>query len=168
MLRDKEYAERPNKTRLKLVTQHQHNLGKQLTQLNLNQLDNIPLSVYFKNAILATKKLKKGALKRQLKYISALMGEEDVPAIETALQQQNLPDQQAVAVLHQIEQWRDQLISGDKRLLNQLIQQFPRLEPQYINQLIRNALREQKQNKTPKSARVLFRYLKELEQNNSI
>jgi len=168
MLRDKEYAERPNKTRLKLVTQHQHNLGKQLTELNLKKLDSIPLSDYFRTAILAAKNLKKGALKRQLKYISALIGEEDVPAIETALQQQNLPDQQEVAIFHQVEQWRDQLITGDKQLLNQLIQQFPLIDRQYINQLIRNAVREQKQNKAPKSSRALFRYLKELAQNNSI
>jgi ribosome-associated protein len=168
MLRDKEYAERPNKTRLKLVTQHQHNLGKQLTELNLKKLDNIPLSEHFRSSILAVKKLKKGALKRQLKYISALIGAEDVPAIETALQQQNLPDQQEVAVFHQLEQWRDQLITGDKQLLNQLIQQFALIDRQYINQLIRNAVREQKHNKAPKSSRALFRYLKELEQNNSI
>lgn len=168
MLRDQEYAERPNKTRLKVVAQHQHNLGKQLTELNANILATLPISDYLRTSVLAAKKMQKGALKRQLKYIAALMSEEDVPAIEAALQQQNLPDQQAVAAFHQVEQWRDQLIAGDKQVFNQLLQQFPQIDRQYINQLIRNAVREQKHNKAPKSARALFRYLKELAQNNSV
>jgi len=168
MLRDKEYSERPNKTQLKIVTQHYHDLGKQLTQLNANKLDKITLSEHLRTTVIATRKLQRGALKRQLKYIAGLMDEEDVEAIEIALQQQNLPDKQAVDIFHQLEQWRDTLIAGDKDLLNQLIQQFTMIDRQYINQLIRNAVREKRLNKAPKSSRALFRYLKELSENNSI
>ena len=168
MFRDKEYAERPNKTQLKIETKHHYDLGRQLVALSTAKLDHIPLSEHFRHAIISAKKFQRGALKRQLKYITSLMLEEDVAAIETTLKQQNLPDQQKVAIFHQIEQWRDELIAGDKTVLNQLIQQFPNIERQYINQLIRNAVREKKLNKTPKSARLLFHYLQELVENNSV
>jgi ribosome-associated protein len=163
MFREKEYAERPNKTRLKVLKQQHHKLGKQLTELSMSQFEKIPMSAHLREAILLAKKFQKAALKRQLKYISGLMCEENVDEILMVLQQQNLPDQQEVAHFHQIEQWRDQLIAGDRKILNQLIQQFETIDRQYINQLIRNSVREKKFDKPPKSSRVLFRYLKSLE-----
>ena len=43
---------------------------------------------------------------------------------------------------------------------------FEQFERQYVGQLIRNAKKEQTQNKPPKSARLLFKYLSELQQNS--
>ena len=162
MFSDREYAERPNKTQLKLVKQHQHNLGKQLVELANSKFEKMPISDHLRAAVIEGRRFQKGALKRQLKFIASLMEEEDVEAIEAEVKRQNLPDKQAIEAFHQLEQWRDALIAGDKQLMNELFQQFSNIDRQYINQLIRNSAKEAKQNKPPKSSRALFQYLKEL------
>ena len=164
MLSDKEYAERPNKTQLKEVTKHYHNIGKQLVEMPSSKFDKIPMSDSLRGAVLEAKRFQKGALKRQLKFITGLMHKEDVTAIEVEIRRQNLPDKQAIERFHQLEQWRDSLIAGDKSLINDLIQQFTQIDRQYLNQLIRNATKETKLNKPPKSSRALFQYLKELQE----
>ena len=164
MLRDKEYAERPNKTQLKLVEQHHHNLGKQLVELANSKFEKLPISEHLRAAVLEGRRFQKGALKRQLKFIAGLMKEENIDAIELELKRQNLPDKQEVELFHQLEQWRDGLISGDKQLTNALYQRFGTIDRQHLNQLIRNAAKEAKQNKPPKSSRALFQYLKELQE----
>lgn len=166
MYSDREYAERPNKTQLKLVKQHHHNLGKQLVELANSKLEKIPVSDRLREAVLEGKRFQKGALKRQLKFISSLMDDEDVDAIEAELKRQNLPDKQAVEQFHQLEQWRDGLIAGNKQLMNELFQQFNHIDRQHLNQLIRNAIKEAKQNKPPKSSRALFQYLKTLQESS--
>jgi len=75
---------------------------------------------------------------------------------------QKQPSKQQTAELHQLEQWRDRLIDGDEKLLTELIDQFPVIDRQQIRQLVRNAGTEQKRNKPPKSARLLFKYLSEI------
>lgn len=49
--------------------------------------------------------------------------------------------------------------------MNVLVSRFENLDIQYIRQLIRNAQKEAKQEKTPKSARLLFKYLQEQQTN---
>jgi len=58
--------------------------------------------------------------------------------------------------------WRDKLIENDKNILNDIIASYPELDRQHINQLIRAAQQEKKLNKTPATARKLFKYLSEL------
>lgn len=163
MLRDKEYAERPNKTQLKEVTKYQYDIGKQLIGMANSKLIKIPMSDRLRASILDGKKFKKGALKRQLKFITSLMYDEDIEAIDTAIKQQDLPDKQEVEAFHQLEQWRDGLISGDNNVMNSVIQRFVNIDRQHLLQLIRNAEKEAKLNKPPKSSRTLFQYLKELQ-----
>lgn len=164
MLRDKEYAERPNKTQLKEVTKYQHDIGKQLIEMANSKLLKIPMSDRLRAAILDGKKFKKGALKRQLKFITSLMYDEDVEAIDVAIKHQDLPNKQEIEAFHQLEEWRDGLILGDNDVMNNVMQQFANINRQHLLQLIRNAGKEAKLNKPPKSSRALFQYLKELQE----
>ena len=49
--------------------------------------------------------------------------------------------------------------------MNEVIAQHPDIDRQHVNQLIRIANQEQKQNKPPAAARKLFKYLRDLEEN---
>ena len=51
--------------------------------------------------------------------------------------------------------------------LNEIIDFYPDVDRQHINQLIRAAIQEKKQDKAPAAARKLFKYLRELEENNN-
>ncbi|HEX7026867.1 MAG TPA: ribosome biogenesis factor YjgA, partial [Gammaproteobacteria bacterium] len=71
------------------------------------------------------------------------------------------PYREQVQAFHETEQWRDKLIAGDEALLNELVGLF-NADRQHLRQLVRNAQKEQAQNKPPRSARILFQYLMEL------
>jgi len=128
-------------------------------------LDKVPLSDTMRAAISDGKRFKRGALQRQLRRIAALMQEEDVRAITLEIQRQKQPSKQQTAELHELENWREQLIGGDRKLLSELIEQFPDIDRQHINQLIRNAKLELKRSKPPRSARLLFKYLSDIRAN---
>ncbi len=156
------YKERPNKTALKREMKILHDLGRELIELPESKFETIPLSERMYDAVFSGKKMKKAALQRQLRFISSIMNEEDVEAIQLQLKLLAQPIQQANDEFHQLEEWRDQLIAGDNELMNKLVDEIG-ADRQHIRQLIRNANKEAQQNKTPKASRLLFKYLKELQ-----
>ena len=107
----------------------------------------------------------KGARKRQLKYINGLMRKIDVQAIQEKLDKIKAKSAHAARELHQLEHWRERFLSDDKQVLSEFLQQYPDADVQYMRQLIRNAKKEIVTKKPPKSSRLLFRYLRELLEN---
>jgi len=141
-------------------------LGKQLVELPDKQLVNVPVSEKLRDAIHSAKTMKHGALSRQLKYIGNLMPNEDEVSIRKALDKLQQPHKDDVIAFHKLEEWCDKLLQGDQALLDELASKFDNFERQYVGQLIRNAKKEQTLNKPPKSARLLFKYLSELQQSS--
>jgi ribosome-associated protein len=152
-----------SKSQVKRELNELHALGRQLVELSANHFLQVPVSDKLREAVVAAKKMKMAALKRQLKFISGLMQDEDETEIRTALEQLKKPHKQEVEKFHEAEQWRDLLLQGDQELLNELVAKFENFERQHVNQLIRNAKKEQTNSKPPKSARLLFKYLSELQ-----
>jgi ribosome-associated protein len=138
-------------------------LGKKLVALPEKQLRKVPLSERLRDAIVAARTFKHGAVSRQLKYIGGLMQDENEALIRVALENLEKPHKEEVNAFHKIEEWRDQLLQGNTTLLDELAGTFARFERQYVSQLIRNAKKEQTLNKPPKSARLLFKYLSEIQ-----
>ncbi len=134
-------------------------LGKQLVELPDKQLINIPVSDQLRSAIISAKSMTHGALSRQFKFIGNLMKNEDESLIRLALEKSQQPHKDEVNEFHELEQWRDNLLQGDQALLDKLADKFENFERQHVGQLIRNAKKEHKLNKPPKSARLLFKYL---------
>ena len=164
---DKEYAIRPNKTQIKREIRALNDLGKELIALPDSSLNKIPLSEIMQQAIADGRRFSRGALQRQLRRIANLLQHEDVDAINLELTRQKQPSKHQTAEFHQLEQWRDRLIDGDERLLTELISQFSTIDRQYIRQLMRNAAREKKLEKTPKAARSLFKYLSKIKNTST-
>jgi len=159
---DSEYAIRPNKTQLKREIKVLNQLGKELIAMPDGALKKVPLSDTMRHAISDGKRFTRGALQRQLRRIAKLMEHEDIEAIQLEIERQKQPNKQQTAEFHQLEQWRDRLIGGDEKLLTELIDQYPVIDRQHIRQLVRNAALERKQEKPPKSARLLFKYLADI------
>ena len=152
-----------SKSQVKRELQELHDLGKQLVELPDAHFLQVPVSDKLREAVTAAKKMKLAALKRQLKFVSGLMQKEDEVAIRTALEKLRKPHKQKVEQFHEVEQWRDSLLEGNQELISELADKFENFERQHVNQLIRNAKKEQTNNKAPKSARLLFKYLSELQ-----
>lgn len=158
------YSVRPNKTELKREMKALHDLGRKLVELAPSRFDEVTLSSRMYDAVFMAKKLKKAALQRQLRFISGIMVEEDVDLINIQLKQIALPHQQETEAFHELEEWRDKLIAGDNELSNEIVTTL-NADRQQLRQLIRNAGKEAQQNKPPKASRLLFKYLKELQEN---
>lgn len=151
-----------SKSQIKREMHELQALGKQLVELPPKQLVEIPLSEKIRDAIVAAKTLKHGAIRRQLKYIGSLMPKEDEASIRTMLHKLQQPHKDEVKAFRELEQWRDQLLQDDQDLLNELANKFVNFDRQHIRQLIRNAKKEQEKNKPAKSARLIFKYLTEM------
>ena len=155
-------AEVKSKSQIKRELHLLHDLGKQLVALPSSRLRTLELTQQLQTAIMDARRFKRGALKRQLQYIAALMREVDAAAVQQALDGFQRPQQQEIEALHEVEAWRDALMAGDEALLDELVRRFQHADRQHLRQLVRNANRERQLNKPPKSSRALFRELSSL------
>jgi ribosome-associated protein len=159
------YAIRPNKTQIKRDIAEIAKLAEELTRLTDAQLATMELPEIVEKSIAEAKKMPdtKSARKRQLKFITGKLRHIELDTIAESLDRIKTKSAHGVREHHQAEQWRDKLIaSDDNAVLTKLLDQFPTADRQHLKQLQRNAQKEAKAEKPPKSARILYQYLKEL------
>lgn len=155
--------EKKSKTRLKREMEALRHLGEKLLDLpeeQLEQLDDADLI----EAVKTCKRINKGnARKRQIQYIGKLMRQTDVDAVQALIDRFDASSRQHTMVFHKLERWRSQLIEGDAQAMVEIIGECPDVDRQHLNQLVRNAAKEQENDKqTPVHYRKLFQYLKSL------
>jgi ribosome-associated protein len=142
-------------------------LGEELVRLSAEQLARVPLPGELREALLAGQGMHaRGARYRQMQYIGRLMRGADPAPIREALDALRNKHSRATALLHRLETWRDALIAGDHGALEEVFAAFPAADLQHLRQLIRNAQRELAAGKPLKSSRELFRYLRELQEED--
>lgn len=151
-----------SKSQVKREMQSLRDLGEELVALPLVLLKKFEFSERLLDAILLAQESKREALRRQLQHIGKLLREEDDDAIRLLLSQISQPKRDEVIAFHEIEEWRDRLLDGDNETINQAVNKFQDADRQHLRQLVRNVRKERQQEKPPKSARLLFQYLKEL------
>lgn len=154
----------PSKSQLKRDSHHLVDVGEEILKLSTEEIRSLHLPDELEEAISTALKIKsRSGLKRQRLYIGKLLRAMDSEAIEAQLKRiQHLHDTNT-AHFKRLEKWRDNLIENDKQTLNEVISRFPEIDRQHINQLIRAAHQEKKQDKPPAASRKLFKYLRELE-----
>lgn len=156
-------ADEKSKSQIKREMHALQELGKELVKLPKEQFSKIALPEELYDAISDARQMHKhGALKRQLQYIGKRLRSADAEHIREQLDTLAGHSKQAAAALHHVERWRDRLLDEGDAALEALVTEFPSADRQYLRQLIRNAQKEKKGNKPPKSARALFQYLREL------
>ncbi|MFW2438700.1 MAG: ribosome biogenesis factor YjgA [Arenicellales bacterium] len=153
-----------SKSQVKREMQALRDLGKELVDLPLVSLKKFDFSETLLDSIILAQGLKREALRRQLQHIGKLLREEDDAAIRQLLNQISQPQRDEVMAFHEIEQWRDKLLDGDDEAINQAVERFQEADRQHLRQLVRNARKERQQERPPKSARLLFQYIKELKE----
>jgi len=156
-----ERAQRPNKEQLKRETLALKGLVMQLLELPPVQLDTVPLDAGIREQCLKAGKMERGALQRQIKFIVGLLRGSDTTVLERELQKLAQTHRRQIRKFHEIEQWCDELLDGNDKLIDTLVVRFA-ADRQRLRQLLRNARRERESARPQKSARLLFRYLSEL------
>jgi ribosome-associated protein len=155
--------ERPSKSQLKRESAALQDLAAELAALPKVQLAALPLPENILAALLQAAAMPpRGARKRQLKYVGGLFREIDVSPILEGLARLKNQSADSTRELHKVERWRDRLIAEDDAALTELLSAYSSADRQHLRQLIRSAKKETEQGAAPKSARLLFRYLRDL------
>lgn len=104
------------------------------------------------------------ARKRQLQYIGKLLKDIDPAPLREAVDARNHQHATHTRGFHQLEVLRDQLIMEGDSALPGVLALFPRTDRQHLRKLIRQARKEQETGQPPRASRLLFRYLRELQE----
>lgn len=157
------YAIRPNKTRIKQEIAGVLSMVEEICTLSPAQIAEFELPESIEQAVLEAMKMgHNSARKRLLKYITAQLRNIETEPVKEKLARLKNRSAHAVREHHQAERWRDQLLADTGTLqLTQLISEYPNIDSQHLRQLQRNAQKEAKEAKPPKSARLIYKYLKE-------
>jgi len=155
----------PSKSQIKRDMLALQKLGIKLSSLPMGQLKKLQLDEKLYDAILLSHSIhSNSAGKRHRQYIGKVISrldEDEQEKIKTQLQAYEKADNIANQFFHQLEQYRDQLLEQGDEAINQLLSKYPNLDRTHLRQLVRNTVKERDKQQAPKSARLLFKYLKE-------
>ncbi|PWQ95242.1 ribosome biogenesis factor YjgA [Leucothrix arctica] len=163
-IQDYVYAERPNKTLIKRELDHIQAVLKRMIALPQGYFDQVPMSDDLRENLVLARRIERAALQRHIRYMSGRTENEDLDLMILTMDRLAHPAVMATEKLHRAEEWRDKLIAGDNNLITELVGLLPGCDVQYLRQLIRNANAEAKKSKPPKSARLLYKYLHDLDE----
>lgn len=152
----------PSKTRRKKDADALQQLGTDLLELPETDWVKLSLPESLIDALQEMKRIhSRSALKRQRQFIGRLMRDVDPEPIQQHFEQLRQKTRQQVQAHHALEHWRDRMIEESDTAIDEYLQAHGNAERQHLRQLVRQARKERDQNKPPKSARALFRYLRE-------
>ena len=145
-------------------------LGESLALLTSNQIDDLDLPDGLKRAVEDLKRLltkgskAHGGMKRQKQYIGKLMRHTEIEPIQAKIDEwQNASDAGKV-FLHRMEQWRDRILKDGDPAIEEMYTTFSLTDQshrQNLRQFHRLATKEKIAKKPPKSARLLFKFLRD-------
>jgi len=160
--------ERKNKSQQKREALAIQDLGKRLVGLSSDQLRQLSLPQDILDAVEEAQRIRSHeAKRRQILFIASLMRNVDVEPINQALTNLLSGKIEGTRLFHKLEHWRDCLLDGQDDILDQICKEFPEADRQQIGQLTRNARKEAALDKPRKSARALFRALRDLAEKPS-
>ena len=159
--------ELPSKSQRKRDMHALFDLGASMLELSPGQLDKLPLEDSLRDAVDTCKTIKQhGARKRQLKLISKLMRDADAEAIRYGIESFKAPQREALAEMHAIENWRDRLVADGDPVLTEFITAYPEADRQLLRQILRNARQDKSPERSKRARRELFQAIRSLVSND--
>jgi ribosome-associated protein len=154
----------PSKTQRKQQMEELQALGEELVALSVDRAKRIEIPEDLRDAVREAQRMTRPdeARRRQMQYIGKLMRNVDVEPIREALAQVRGESAGETAKLHRLERLRSEFMA-DEKALQEIVALYPTVDMQHLRSLRRAALKEQEQNKPPRSYRAIFQLLKELE-----
>lgn len=161
---EQEY-DRPSKSQRKRDMTGLQKLGEQLVAEPTDRVKRVPMPEDVRNAILECQQIKDHeGRRRQLQFVGKKMRgltDDEVAAIQKTIDGWKGLSKADTAMMHALERQRDKLLANDDAL-TELLRQHPELNAQQLRTLIRNARKEQAENKPPKAYREIFQIMKQL------
>jgi ribosome-associated protein len=157
--------ERPSKSQLKREMTALQKLGEALVDAPRDRVKKVPMPEDVLEAILECQQISSHeGRRRQLQFVGKKMrtlSEEETAIIQKTVDGWRGTSKAEAAALHAVERQRERLLADDNALTD-LCAQHPILNVQQLRTLIRNARKEQADNKPPKAYREIFQILKSL------
>jgi len=142
-------------------------LGEKMITLNKDELAEINMDTELRDAIHEAQRIKSNsALKRQKHYIAKIMRGLDDPSLAPQVERILHKDDIYNADFKRMEKWRDIMIEKNDTGINEFIAQHPQADRHHLRQLLRNIKKEQKNNKPPTAYRQIFKYIREVINQN--
>ena len=161
---EQEY-ERPSKSELKRKMSELQKLGEELVAEARDRVKRVPMPEDVRDAILECQTITDHeGRRRQMQFVGKKMrtlDEEEVAVIQRTIDSWKGMSKADTAALHALERRREKLLADDKAL-TVLLAEHAELDGQHLRTLIRNARKEQAENKPPKAYREIFQSLKDL------
>lgn len=154
-----------SRTQLKREMEALQKIGKELIALPENEISSIALPEELRKAILLAHTLKPNEAKRRhLQYIGKLMRTVEVEPIQAAIVKIKYRHSDFSTQFHKVEKWRDRFIAEGDDALQEFILAHPKADRQELRQLIRNAQKDQTNEKNTGGAKTLFRAIQKIMQ----
>jgi ribosome-associated protein len=150
----------PSKTQRKREMHALQALGDELVALNDGELERIELPDALREAVLEAKRIRsREGLRRQLQFIGRLMRDVDAQAVRAQLELCRGRSNAAIAIHHQCERWRTELLADDAAFAA-FAREYPRADLQALRAAVRATRLEQTAGKPPRNFRELFRLIR--------
>jgi ribosome-associated protein len=144
-------------------------LGEELVAEARDRVKRVPMPEDVREAILMCQTITNHeGRRRQMQFVGKKMrtlDEEEVAVIQRTIDSWKGMSKADTAALHALERRREKLLADDKALTT-LLAEHAELDGQHLRTLIRNARKEQAENKPPKAYREIFQILKDLARKN--
>ena len=169
----------PSKSARKREMLGYQELAEALCRLPPVQLERIAMPDALREGLQAARKLRRAALRRQLRYLSHLIDEQtDATALRKALDGELAPGREESARLHRLERWRERMLASGDEAVEAFLAAHPAADRQHLRNLVRSAQRAVARvaaggldgdrgaaadAERARATRALFRYLREFE-----
>jgi ribosome-associated protein len=152
-----------SKSQLKRESHALQDLGKKLSQLNPEQLQQIPLNDQLLEAIKLAQKLgnKRGALKRHFQYIGKLLRSMDAQLIIDAVEKIEQNHRHSIQAFKNLEQWRERILQEGDEAIQMFCQQHTQADRQQLRQQWRNYQQAKDDAGRTRYSRQLFKTLRD-------
>lgn len=139
-------------------------LGSELLEFSDDALRQLMIADVLLEALRTARRItSNSARKRQLQYIGKLLKDEDAAPLQAAVDARNHQHLTHTRDFHKIEELRDKLIKEGDSALPDVLALFPHTDRQHLRKLIRQTRKELETRQPPRASRLLFRYLRELQ-----
>ena len=156
-----DYGDRPSKSQKKRDSTAAQDLGAQVADLPRDKIESLGLPEKLQDALVQASHITAHEGKRRhLQLIGKLMRNVDLEPIRAALEKFSGTSKQEIADMHLAERWRDRLLK-DTDAFALFANDYRDADLQQLRTMIRNALKEQSQNKPPRDFRKIYQFVRD-------
>ena len=158
---DFDYGDRPSKSQKKRDSTAAQDLGAKVAELSRDKIESLGLPEKLQDALIETARITAHeGRRRHLQLIGKLMRGIDTEPIRAALEKFAGTSKQEVADMHLAERWRERLLK-DTEAFALFANDYRDADLQQLRTMIRNAQKEQAQNKPPRDFRKIYQFVRD-------